>query len=180
MDGADVVETNSHRSPQSASESPVTPGARPMRGRGRGRGRLTPDRGTRRRGRGRGGGGPPSAGWNSGHSQQITSETHGHDTSPAAHSQSNGFPPFALQFPSTNWSQQNPLNPFPQQDFSFGYPNQTQFGSVQPHINPRFANQFGFNFSPPQNQHEPYYGGGTGPHNWQGDPAYDGSGNGGG
>lgn len=182
MEGGDpIVGRNTPHQPYSAPQSPVVPGARPQRGRGRGRGRPDADRGTHRRGRGRGrgpsGGGFQHAGRNTGNSQPIPPETQDQVMSPAVQSQAQGFPPFAPQNPSTDWPQQNQ---FPQQDFSFGYQNQNQYGSVQPHINPRFANQFGFNFSPPPNQYEPYYGGGTEPHHWQGDPANDSGGNGGG
>jgi hypothetical protein len=43
--------------------------------------------------------------------------------------------------PVDTWSHPSPAFP---QNFEFGF--QSQYGNVQPHINPRFANQWGFDF----------------------------------
>jgi H/ACA ribonucleoprotein complex non-core subunit NAF1 len=142
---------------------------RPPRGRGRGRGRLVSDRG-RRRGRGRGrhpaGAGFSHGGRNAGleSPSEYSSSGQDHAFPPTPHypQQPQLLPQFASPPPSpANWSYLDSSHQFSRQDFNIALQN--QYGGVQPHINPRFANQLGFNFAHLPEQQTPYFGSATGP-----------------
>ena len=115
------------------------PGPRrpPSRGRGRGGSRnRQPDRG--RRGRGKG---SPQ------HTQQRQSfprRSGSYDHSPGLTPPSGPVHPYGDQpgYGGGEWNYGAPLMTPQQPVFGFGLPN--PFSGVQPHINPRFANQLGF------------------------------------
>lgn len=112
------------------------------RGRGRGGHRhKQPERG--RRGRGR-------ASPQHSQRQQVSPQQGGsHDYSPGLTPPSGFIPPYSQQLGygggagEWNYSAQ----PVPPQPPVFGYGLQNTFPGVQPHINPRFANQLAFNYS---------------------------------
>lgn len=147
-----------------AAISHVIPGERPPRGRGRGRGRPNHDRGRGRRDRARGreqhGGGFPRT-------DRETTLSQNQDSRPLPVQPRNfGFPPFSTPTSPNAWSASSGQG-FNHQDFNYAYQNQ-QYNSIQPHINPRFANQFGFNFSAALNHYGPSQSDGSEPRSWQG------------
>ncbi|KAI0828857.1 Gar1/Naf1 RNA binding region-domain-containing protein [Trametes gibbosa] len=156
-------------SPSSPSRSTVPEGSRPERtsqrgrgrggvrredsGRGRGRGRRQIDRG-RGRGRGRGGDfGPPSDGWSGRQAPPSTeynprvprppspasiaiARATGHFTDGPPGDTSDVYAQMQMQQAGGWGYHQVPMQGY---DFSLGY----QYPQVQPHINPRFASNFG-------------------------------------
>jgi H/ACA ribonucleoprotein complex non-core subunit NAF1 len=136
--GADRVSLSVHADGRNLDLGPRNHNTR---GRGRGGGRNRPsDRG--RRGRGK----PQHSQRHQGFPQRALS----HDYSPGLTSPSSFIPPYNQQpgygggggesdYGATLMTQPPPA-------FGFGLPS--TFSGVQPHINPRFANQLGFNFSP--------------------------------
>lgn len=111
------------------------PRYRNMRGRGRGGGRnRQPDRG--RRGRGKGTPQHPREQWSGSHDHNMTSPSgFGHP-----YSQQSSYGGIV-----GDWNYGAPL--MTPQTPVFGFGLQDSLPGVQPHINPRFANQLGFNFS---------------------------------
>ena len=127
------------------------PGPRHRGARGRGRGGV---RG--RRGRGKGAAQHPQQG------PPFPQRSGSHDyqpglTPPSGFSHAYGGQP-GFGSGVGEWSYGAPLMPPQQHIFGFGIPN--ALPGVQPHINPRFANQLGFDFSqapemPPSEQYHP-------------------------
>lgn len=130
------------------------------RDRGRGRGRDRPRERGRGRGRGRGGGGVERDSWGSHTPQQDSNTSEGYDSrsgralSPtsAAIARATGQYSEDAHYPTAHQGNSNtsisPLNS------SWGYQQYSTYGDysyeyqqpfVQPHINPRFASQFGMN-----------------------------------
>ena len=123
-----------------ANDRDLGPGRRHHTGRGRGRGggrSRHPDRG--RRGRGKGTLQHPQR-------QSFPQRSGSHDYSSSLTPPSGSVHPHSHQGGGAGeWGYGTALMTPQPPVFGFGLPN--SFPAVQPHINPRFANQLGFNFS---------------------------------
>ena len=125
-----------------ANDRNLDPGPRHHNARGRGRGgsrNRQSDRG--RRGRGKG------APQHSQRPQTFPQQNVSHDY-PSLTPLSDFFPPYSLERGyggGGEWNYSAPL--VAPQSPVLGFGSQSAFPGVQPHINPRFANQLGFNFS---------------------------------
>ena len=137
--GADRISLSVHTSDRNSDPGPRNHNTR-VRGRGGSRNRPS-DRGRRGRGRGT----PQHSQRHQGFSQRAAS----HDYSPGLTPPNSFIPPYGQQpgygggggesdYGAPMVTPQSPA-------FGFGLPS--TFPGVQPHINPRFANQLGFNFS---------------------------------
>ncbi|KAI9444531.1 Gar1/Naf1 RNA binding region-domain-containing protein [Lactarius indigo] len=140
-------------------------GIRGNRGRGRGRDDHRPhhhrERGRgRSRGRGRGRGRGASRG-QAGHPPHGAEEHEPRQLSPSSTTIARQFPVPNASYPgdsgSSDYASYSPQFGFAQPYTSLPQPFVSPQHSVQPHINPRFAGQFGLNLDIMQQQQQPYF-----------------------